>query len=92
MLKGSQSSCGTKFSDSSFGHTGNKCITLNSRMEQRIHSAGFTGTSLWCDPEHSLVVTLLTNRVYYGREFDPIKNLRTQVHDLIVDIINTNML
>ncbi|HEX9118816.1 MAG TPA: serine hydrolase [Anaerolineae bacterium] len=29
---------------------------------------GFTGTSLWIDPERRLVVSLLTNRVYYGRD------------------------
>ncbi|RME64720.1 MAG: class A beta-lactamase-related serine hydrolase, partial [Caldilineae bacterium] len=28
---------------------------------------GFTGTSLWCDPERDLCVALLTNRVYHGR-------------------------
>ncbi len=30
---------------------------------------GFTGTSLWIDPQRALVVALLTNRVYLGREF-----------------------
>lgn len=29
---------------------------------------GFTGTSIWCDPEHNLAVILLTNRVHAGRE------------------------
>jgi CubicO group peptidase (beta-lactamase class C family) len=29
---------------------------------------GFTGTSLWIDPERELVLACLTNRVYYGRE------------------------
>jgi CubicO group peptidase (beta-lactamase class C family) len=29
---------------------------------------GFTGTSLWIDPIHELVVACLTNRVYYGRD------------------------
>lgn len=29
---------------------------------------GFTGTSLWCDPEEDLAVVLLTNRVHAGRE------------------------
>ena len=28
---------------------------------------GFTGTSLWIDPERALVVATLTNRVYPGR-------------------------
>lgn len=29
---------------------------------------GFTGTSLWCDPEKNLAIILLTNRVHAGRE------------------------
>jgi len=29
---------------------------------------GFTGTSLWCDPEKNLGIILLTNRVHAGRE------------------------
>ena len=29
---------------------------------------GFTGTSLWIDPSRALLVALLTNRVYYGRD------------------------
>ena len=31
---------------------------------------GFTGGSLWVDPERSLVYVLLTNRIYHGREQD----------------------
>lgn len=44
---------------------------------------GFTGTSLWIDPQRALVVALLTNRVYYGRErdFAPFHALRRAVHD-----------
>jgi CubicO group peptidase (beta-lactamase class C family) len=34
-------------------------------MSQRAFGhTGFTGTSLWMDPEHDLVVVLLTNRVH----------------------------
>lgn len=45
---------------------------------------GFTGTSLWCDPEQDLTVALLTNRVYYGRDPDPIHDLRQQVHTAVL--------
>jgi CubicO group peptidase (beta-lactamase class C family) len=45
---------------------------------------GFTGTSLWIDPEHELVVAFLTNRVYYGRENPGIHGLRRAVHDAIM--------
>lgn len=45
---------------------------------------GFTGTSLWIDPQRQLVVALLTNRVYHGRERVGIHVLRRTVHDQIV--------
>ena len=43
---------------------------------------GYTGTSLWCDPEEGLVVTLLTNRVYNGRDPKGIAFLRPLVHEV----------
>ncbi|MCC6801487.1 MAG: beta-lactamase family protein [Anaerolineae bacterium] len=47
---------------------------------------GFTGTSLWIDPERALVVALLTNRVYGGRASDGIHEFRRAVHDVLADI------
>ena len=41
---------------------------------------GYTGTSLWCDPEQELVVALCTNRVYNGRNPTGIAALRPAVH------------
>lgn len=46
---------------------------------------GFTGTSLWVDPREKLVVALLTNRVYKGREQLGIHDLRRDVHDIIAE-------
>jgi CubicO group peptidase (beta-lactamase class C family) len=43
---------------------------------------GFTGTSIWFDPEINLHVILLTNRVHYGRQ-DWILRLRPLLHNLI---------
>ncbi|MFC5450064.1 serine hydrolase domain-containing protein [Paenibacillus aestuarii] len=43
---------------------------------------GFTGTSLWFDPDIQLHVILLTNRVHYGRK-DHILRLRPRLHNLI---------
>lgn len=43
---------------------------------------GFTGTSLWMDPEQGLIVILLTNRVYYGRQ-DHIIRLRPRFHNAV---------
>lgn len=44
---------------------------------------GFTGTSLWIDPERELVAALLTNRVYHGRDPAAITAFRPRVHDAL---------
>lgn len=44
---------------------------------------GFTGTSLWIDPERRAVIALLTNRVFFGRDPAKIKATRPRVHDAI---------
>ena len=48
---------------------------------------GFTGTSLWVDPDRALVVVLLTNRVYYGRDPAAIVDFRPRLHDAVVEAI-----
>ena len=45
---------------------------------------GFTGTSLWIDPEQDLYVVLLTNRVHPSRDNNAIQPIRRAVHDEIV--------
>ena len=50
---------------------------------------GFTGTSLWIDPEKDLVSAVLTNRVYPGREVPGIHAFRRAIHDIIVKGINS---
>ena len=45
---------------------------------------GFTGTSLWMDPERELYVILLTNRVHPTRENNLIRGVRAQVADAAV--------
>lgn len=45
---------------------------------------GFTGTSLWIDPELELIVVLLTNRVHPTRENIAIRRLRPAIHDAVV--------
>jgi CubicO group peptidase (beta-lactamase class C family) len=42
---------------------------------------GFTGTSIWIDLDRRAWVILLTNRVYRGREPNPMKALRPRLHD-----------
>lgn len=46
---------------------------------------GFTGTSLWIDPERELEVVLLTNRVHPTRDNQALRQLRPAIHDLIVE-------
>jgi CubicO group peptidase (beta-lactamase class C family) len=46
---------------------------------------GFTGTSLWIDPDRSLYVVLLTNRVHPTPENNAITRVRPALHDAIVD-------
>lgn len=45
---------------------------------------GFTGTSIWIDPEKDLFVILLTNRVYPTRENGQILRIRPEVANLAV--------
>jgi CubicO group peptidase (beta-lactamase class C family) len=65
------SSCGTRLSTRSIGHT------------------GFTGTSLWIDPERDLYVVLLTNRVHASDDLEGIRRLRIAVHDTVADAWDT---
>ena len=45
---------------------------------------GFTGTSLWIDPENDVYVVLLTNRVHPNRSNEAIKKIRPAVHDAVM--------
>lgn len=48
---------------------------------------GFTGTSLWIDPEARLFVILLTNRVYPTRSNRKIMAVRPRVADVVFEAI-----
>lgn len=56
--------------------------------DRSIGHLGFTGTSLWIDPERQLSVTLLTNRTWPDRASQAIRQVRPQVHDAIVQALN----
>ena len=49
---------------------------------------GFTGTSLWLDPERQLVIVLLTNRVHPDRGNQAISRFRPRLHDLIAKVVD----
>ena len=44
---------------------------------------GFTGTSIWIDPQQDIFVILLTNRVHPTRENNAIRRVRPRVADFI---------
>lgn len=44
---------------------------------------GFTGTSLWMDPEAGLLVVLLSNRVHPSRANEQIRAFRPRLHDAV---------
>lgn len=46
---------------------------------------GYTGTSLWIDPERELEVVLLSNRVHPTRRNEEIRKFRPFIHDVIYE-------
>jgi CubicO group peptidase (beta-lactamase class C family) len=68
-------------------HTPQACSCGDRFSSSSFGHTGFTGTSLWVDPQRSLVVAALTNRVYYGRGSDAIQNFRPVLHDLIIETL-----
>jgi CubicO group peptidase (beta-lactamase class C family) len=56
--------------------------------ERSFGLTGFTGTSLWIDPELDLFVVLLTNRVNPTRENTRHAAFRREVHDLVTTAVS----
>ena len=52
--------------------------------ERSFGHTGFTGTSVWVEPEKKIFVILLTNRVYPTRNNSKIMQIRPKVHDAIM--------
>jgi serine-type D-Ala-D-Ala carboxypeptidase len=51
--------------------------------ERSFGHLGFTGTSLWCDPDAEVVAVILTNRVHPTRDNIAIRTARPGVHDAL---------
>ena len=51
---------------------------------------GYTGTSLWIDPERELSITLLTNRTWPDCANHAIKRIRPLVHDAVVEALTND--
>lgn len=59
--------------------------SCGTRLSPRaIGHTGFTGTSLWIDPEQDLYVVFLSNRVHPSRAGDGIQQTRRALHDAVV--------
>jgi CubicO group peptidase (beta-lactamase class C family) len=52
--------------------------------ESSFGHTGFTGTSMWIDPERGLFLILLTNRVHPTRENNAIRQVRPAVANAVV--------
>ena len=59
--------------------------SCGTRMSARAFGhTGYTGTSLWIDPERDVYVVLLTNRVHPDASNDAIQEVRRAVHDAVM--------
>jgi beta-N-acetylhexosaminidase len=52
---------------------------------------GFTGTSIWIDPEKHLFVVLLTNRVHPSADNNLHRQLRPALHDAVVQALRLSV-
>jgi len=48
---------------------------------------GYTGTSLWIDPDRQLSITLLTNRTWPDCSNQAIKQVRPRFHDAVIEAL-----
>ncbi len=65
--------------------------SCGTRMSPRAFGhTGFTGTSLWIDPDHGIYVVLLTNRVHPSRSNGAIGEVRRRVHDAVMDEVRSS--
>ena len=63
--------------------------SCGTRMSSRAFGhTGFTGTSLWIDPERGVYVVLLTNRVHPDRLNAGIAQVRPALHDAVIDALD----
>jgi CubicO group peptidase (beta-lactamase class C family) len=49
---------------------------------------GYTGTSLWIDPDRQLSITFLTNRTWPDCTNQAIREVRPKFHDAVVEALN----
>ncbi len=62
--------------------------SCGTRMSSRAFGhTGFTGTSLWIDPDRGVYVVFLTNRIHPTRDNDRIRHVRPALHDAIMEAL-----
>lgn len=62
--------------------------SAGARLSRRAFGhTGYTGTSIWMDPDRDLFIILLTNRVHPTRANTAILHVRSFVADLVVDAL-----
>jgi CubicO group peptidase (beta-lactamase class C family) len=62
--------------------------SCGTRMSPRAFGhTGFTGTSLWIDPDAGIYVVLLTNRVHPASDNESIKQVRPALHDAVMEAV-----
>jgi CubicO group peptidase (beta-lactamase class C family) len=52
---------------------------------------GYTGTSLWIDPERQVSITLLTNRTWPDCSNQAIKEVRPKFHDAVMEALGASV-
>lgn len=61
------------------------------RMSPRAFGhTGFTGTSLWIDPERAVYVVLLTNRVHSTSAGEGLRAFRPTFHDAVIEALDAS--
>jgi CubicO group peptidase (beta-lactamase class C family) len=66
--------------------------SCGTRMSPRAFGhAGFTGTTLWIDPDRGVYVVLLTNRIHPTPDNDEILRLRPVFHDAVITAIDRGL-
>jgi len=55
--------------------------------EKSFGHLGFTGTSIWIDPVHSLICIFLTNRVHPSRLDERARRFRSKLHDEVFNCV-----
>ena len=84
---GAAERAGGKFEGAGVGYAFEPSQSGARFSEHSFGHLGYTGTSLWCDAERGISVTLLTNRSWPDGRNQAIKEVRPAVHDAIVSAL-----